>query len=121
MDLIPKYIIKEAIERGGYGDLPFGTFCEAGFESHYILDPAFWQALGKARGWVEICNNPDHGFIEAMPGDVGRLGCPVCGFAEDYIVRSTKDNWKPFARSFYDLLLSSPSQEQIDRFWAELP
>lgn len=27
----------------------------------------------------ETCNNPDHGFIEAMPGETGRLGCPVCG------------------------------------------
>ncbi|MFG1413417.1 hypothetical protein V5G24_20105 [Xanthobacter sp. VTT E-85241] len=27
----------------------------------------------------ETCNNPDHGFISAMPGDIGRLGCPVCG------------------------------------------
>jgi hypothetical protein len=27
----------------------------------------------------ETCNNPDHGFIEGMPGEVGRLGCPVCG------------------------------------------
>ena len=27
----------------------------------------------------ETCHNPDHGFIHAMPGDIGRLGCPVCG------------------------------------------
>ena len=27
----------------------------------------------------ETCNNPDHGFIVAVGGDIGRLGCPVCG------------------------------------------
>ena len=27
----------------------------------------------------EICNNPDHGFIDAVGGEVGRLGCPCCG------------------------------------------
>ena len=30
----------------------------------------------------ELCNNPDHGFIHSMPGDIGRLGCPVCGHDE---------------------------------------
>jgi hypothetical protein len=34
----------------------------------------------------ETCNNPDHGFIEAMPGDVGRIGCPVCGHDPKYKV-----------------------------------
>ena len=28
---------------------------------------------------IETCNNPDHGFIDAMPGEIGRLGCPGCG------------------------------------------
>lgn len=27
----------------------------------------------------EICDNPDHGFISAMPGDISRIGCPLCG------------------------------------------
>lgn len=27
----------------------------------------------------ETCHNPDHGFIHSMPGETGRLGCPVCG------------------------------------------
>ena len=27
----------------------------------------------------ETCNNPDHGFISAIGGDTGRLGCPCCG------------------------------------------
>jgi len=28
---------------------------------------------------MEICDNPDHGFIQAMPRDIGRIGCPLCG------------------------------------------
>lgn len=27
----------------------------------------------------ETCNNPDHGFISAVGGEINRLGCPVCG------------------------------------------
>ena len=27
----------------------------------------------------ETCDNPDHGFIGMMPGDIGRIGCPCCG------------------------------------------
>ena len=38
----------------------------------------------------ETCNNPDHGFIESMPGnrgwDLGRLGCPICGHDENHKV-----------------------------------
>ena len=30
------------------------------------------------------CDNPDHGFISAMPGEIGRLGCPVCGHDPDH-------------------------------------
>lgn len=34
----------------------------------------------------ETCNNPDHGFIDAVSGEIGRLGCPVCGYDENYKV-----------------------------------
>ena len=27
---------------------------------------------------LEICNNPDHGLLNVMPGDIGRIGCPGC-------------------------------------------
>jgi hypothetical protein len=39
----------------------------------------------------ETCSNPDHGFIEAMPGDVGRLGCPVCGHDPKHKVKNGGD------------------------------
>ena len=28
---------------------------------------------------IETCDNPDHGFIIAMGGEIERLGCPCCG------------------------------------------
>lgn len=35
----------------------------------------------------ETCNNPDHGFISSVAGEIGRLGCPVCGHDENHKVR----------------------------------
>ena len=37
----------------------------------------------------EICNNPDHRFINAVAGELGRLGCPVCGHDEEHRVPNT--------------------------------
>lgn len=39
----------------------------------------------------ETCHNPDHGFIEAMPGETGRLGCPVCGHDPNHKVKNGGD------------------------------
>lgn len=36
----------------------------------------------------ETCSNPDHGFIEAMPGEIGRLGCLVCGHDPKHKVKN---------------------------------
>jgi len=36
---------------------------------------------------VSRCTNPDHGFIEGFGGEVGRLGCPVCGHDPDHKVK----------------------------------
>ncbi len=37
----------------------------------------------------EICDNPDHGFISAMGGEIGRLGCPGCGHDEEHRILSS--------------------------------
>jgi hypothetical protein len=37
----------------------------------------------------EICDNPDHRFIVAVGGEVGRLGCPCCGHDEDHAIPGT--------------------------------
>lgn len=39
----------------------------------------------------ETCNNPDHAFVETMPGEVGRLGCPVCGHHPKHKVNNGKN------------------------------
>lgn len=39
----------------------------------------------------ETCNNPDHVFIDAMPGDIGRLGCPLCGHDPNHKVNRGKN------------------------------
>ena len=35
---------------------------------------------------TEKCDNPDHGFIEAMGGELRRLGCPCCGHNPGHII-----------------------------------
>jgi|HubBroStandDraft_4_1064222.scaffolds.fasta_scaffold03118_5 hypothetical protein len=63
--------IKEAVEKGGYHEgyhlAHFGDFGDELFAAdkgarsiavvvaEILLDPSFWQALGKARGWKEKC------------------------------------------------------------------
>lgn len=42
----------------------------------------------------ERCDNPDHGFIEMMSGEVGRLVCPVCGHDPDYKVPGGNECWE---------------------------
>lgn len=39
----------------------------------------------------ETCNNPDHSFIDAIGGELSRLGCPVCGHDEKYKVNHGKN------------------------------
>jgi hypothetical protein len=44
--------IKEAVEKGGY-EITFDHEHEYkhGSYGRFLLDPSFWQALGKAKGW----------------------------------------------------------------------
>lgn len=59
--------IKRAIE-GGWEDKMFGMDCETDTFDHALLDPLFWQALGKAERWEEstvhsciFCDGNDEG------------------------------------------------------------
>jgi len=52
--------IKEAAEKGGYDDSAVHLVLDAMTQYDYdatvnliVLDPLFWQALGKARGWQD--------------------------------------------------------------------
>uniref|UniRef100_A0A6M3IPN7 Uncharacterized protein n=1 Tax=viral metagenome TaxID=1070528 RepID=A0A6M3IPN7_9ZZZZ len=37
----------------------------------------------------EICDNPDHGFISAVGGEIRRLGCPCCGHDYEHRIPGT--------------------------------
>ena len=51
--------IKLAIEKGGYkGLIKFADYGEE-LKNKAVLDPLFWQALGKALGWEEKVNRID--------------------------------------------------------------
>lgn len=63
--------IRDAIEKGGWDDTnyAFGTKQPSDddvwvdpwfYDSKVFLDPAFWQALGKARGWRESSIRHDY-------------------------------------------------------------
>jgi hypothetical protein len=39
---------------------------------------------------IERCDNPDHCFINNVGGEIGRLGCPVCGHDEYHRIFGSK-------------------------------
>ena len=78
-----------------------------------LLDPKAWEAVGKASGWTEICNNPDHGFIDAIGGETARLGCPVCGNNEDCVVESTRYKWRDKMHQMVDALAEGKTIEEF--------
>ncbi len=44
---------------------------------------------------IERCDNPDHGFINAVGGEIGRLGCPGCGGDPDgEAIKSYRSLWE---------------------------
>lgn len=131
---IPKKIIEKAIEGGWSPDcnnprwlhfmkdglawrqfdnempLPFDTNLV-----HFattVIDPTFWQALGKELGWNKrVCKGCGS---EAKPveGEYHRI-CPTCNRGnEDRI-----DGWQFRAHRFYNLLLTGGD---TDAFWKEL-
>lgn len=52
------------------------TSSSIGKEVEYELRIKCPQCGGDGK---ETCNNPDHGLIDAIGGETGRLGCPGCG------------------------------------------
>ena len=70
----------------------------------------------------EICDNPDHGFIEVIPGDVSRLGCPLCGHDEEHRILSTQRfNEKPEAVwSWFESNVESLLKKQREKYYYEI-
>lgn len=118
-------VINKAIE-GGY-DKRYIPTIGIDFPRHHttvttiLMDRDFWQALGKACGWYEYCDNPDHGFIDAMGGvqssDIGRLGCPGCGHDDERIVPSSRKRPIKYALQFHEINLTQGFDKAVQ--WLE--
>jgi len=73
-------------------DLPPGKWVGLGWhdelteEQWAIVAPVIETCFLCGGDGKETCSNPDHGFISGMPGDTGRLGCPVCGHDDNHKV-----------------------------------
>jgi hypothetical protein len=58
--------IRDAVEKGGYGEKPSPAISRNKetiawyVQSSVFLDPSFWSALGKARGWSYSDETCDH-------------------------------------------------------------
>ena len=87
--------IKEAVEKGGYDfsieDWKQGTGEEKPIEAAF-LDPSFWQALGKARGWPTFSPT---GYFDNYEDDL-----------EDF-------SWKVHWRHFIDHLANGKDAERF--------
>jgi len=114
--------IKLAIEKGGYvkGGWDSGIkwnpkFGENGIKSwngslpvyiayaEIILDPEFWQSLGKALGWEED---------EVVPYDLSKLD------KFEWIIRFHRlPRWRFNAQRYFDLVLTGGDTE---KFWNNL-
>jgi len=79
-----------------------------------LLDPAFWQALGKARGWqYSIC---DHiGCLRTFPCGCGNHSCACGQFHADPESPAT---WKYYALRYFETRLSNGDMQA---FWQNLP
>lgn len=91
--------IKLAIEKGGYV-MPYGSHIELDTVStNIILDPLFWQALGKALGW--------------SPGTIWRR----IEMSDVKLMQVEAEGWLVKALTYYELLLTGRDTE---KFWEEL-
>jgi hypothetical protein len=86
--------IKLAIEKGGYKTVSEEHWKQYGVKEFIILDPLFWQALGKALGW----NETDKLAHDLHSPDIEPL-------------------WYLFAMEYFDLVLTGGDTE---KFWKEL-
>lgn len=96
--------IKLAIE-GGYNDNAWdGTENSSKkTDEQMLLDPLFWQALGKALGWEEHDNNQ-------------RKLYRLSGANPDYMPKGLY-KWHDRAMNFFDLVMRNGDTE---KFWSEL-
>jgi len=100
-------IIKKAIE-GGYPKHPVWIFNESTEKNEisktavniFILDPLFWQAIKKAKGWTEFAFLPI---------------CPHCGKKDSFGERVF--SWKYYALKFHEINLTEGFESAVS--WLE--
>jgi hypothetical protein len=94
--------IKLAIEKGGY---PHYSHTEEPLmydaKCMIVLDPKFWQALGKALGWGKISYENDFGDLSLSELEIW----------------SDEDAWRYQAHKYFDLVLTGGDTE---KFYKEL-
>ena len=73
-----------------------------------MLDPLFWQALGKALGW------PEKSEIETIAKDIRVEGQKSNADMRFYSIQTT---WLGYALKYFDLVLTGGDTE---KFWKEL-
>ena len=67
----------------------------------------------------EICNNPDHGFIDALGfHDIGRLGCPGCGGKFNNPKLFTPSELKNFLDQIIDLAIAERDRDILQKLTA---
>lgn len=121
--------IKLAIEKGGYdgaiGTEPAWDWHMSDFQNRLVLDPLFWQALGKALGWddtelVWVCNEgcdqrwllPDERHIDITCTKGHQLyERPVPYY------HASDTEWYKHAHQYFDLALTGGDTE---KFWKDI-
>lgn len=142
--MIPKHIIEKAIEGGWREKMRkivmeksycmlfaerLSTYPTMIYYAEFILDPLFWQALGKSLGWGKETYHTNTGK------EWGERFCNHCGISVDIqpsresgcnhvhypescdICLKNSKTWKEQARQFFDLLLSNGN---TSAYWESL-
>lgn len=107
---IPKEIIAKAVEGGWKKQLSrkgIDHYLEMD-EAHaaVVLDPLFWQALGKALGWADTFDNVTKGIRFNTNGESVMTE-----------VHRGEVVWQHYVHCFYDLILTG---QPTEKFWADL-
>jgi hypothetical protein len=105
--------ISLAIEKGGWRDETW-MYVDKNLEADIVLDPLFWQALGKALGWGCNCSSGNDYLGPDEQGDPIWGSCPACVVDGQYV--PVKD-WLAHAHAYFDLVLIGGDTE---KFWKEL-
>lgn len=103
--------IKQAVEAGfGSQQTVHDALKDFHFTNTVLQDSAFWQALGKARGWKKDPNYRTH-RIGSHSDDWGGTSDAPCD------CNKPKD-WKDYAHQWLETRLSNGD---LEKYWQSLP